>query len=259
MIYMSEKEDMKSLYTKVNELRAEALTKDWTDDKQFIMNGRVAYPYLSADKVKKTIAPLLHKHNLELQMSFSELTERAEVGGFKQHWTIKLDASLIDVDTGASLTTTVYGEAGDVGDKGINKAQTAAIKQWILSEFLVADGIDPECDTPMRSSTYTPKTPEETEEVKSKVLSHTVADEPKAETPAEPQKKKDPFFDAPVKETIATPQQKAMERIINNLTEQVAAGTFEQDELSKIITERDAVKSSAEAIGFIKKYKGLTV
>ena len=87
---MYEKEDMKALFKKVNELRADILTKDWKDDKQFIMNGRVAYPYLSADKIKRTIAPLIHEHGLELNMVFSELTERGEVGGFKQHWSIRL-------------------------------------------------------------------------------------------------------------------------------------------------------------------------
>lgn len=192
MIYMNEKEDMRSLLKKVNNLRAEILTKDWTDDKKFVMNGKVMYPYLSADKVKQTIAPLIHKHGLELMVEFTDLMERGEVGGFKQHWTVKLNATLLDTDTGASLTTSVYGESGDVGDKGINKAQTTAMKQWILSQFLIADGIDPEVDTPMRTTSFTPKTREENEEIKSKVLSHgapeTPVEEPKTEQPA----KKDP-------------------------------------------------------------------
>ena len=253
VIEMNEKEDMKGLLTKINALRADVLTKDWSDDKNFIMGNKILYPYLSADKVKKTISPLFHKHGLELVMNFTELTERAEVGGFKQHWSIKLEATLLDVDTGAQLTTTVYGEAGDVGDKGINKAQTAAIKQWVMSQFLVADGIDPEGDSPMVKSTYTPKTREETEEVKSQVLSHTV-DAKKPEVSEEPVEtpKKTPSIDA-----IAPPQLKAMDRILNTLSGKVQSGEFDADDFAAIKAEREAVTNSSGAMAFIKKYRGM--
>ena len=184
-------------------------------------------------------------------MNFTDLTERAEVGGFKQHWSIKLEATLLDVDTGAELTTTVYGEAGDVGDKGINKAQTAAIKQWIMAEFLVADGIDPEGDSPMVKTTFTPKTHEENEEVKSQVLAKTVkpapappaAPKPKVEAPAAP---KDP---------VALPQVKAMEKILTSLKERVQMGEIDAEVLTEATMEHTGITSSAQAINFIKKYK----
>lgn len=250
---MTEKEDMKGLLTKINALRADVLTKDWSDDKNFMMGGKVMYPYLSADKVKKTIAPLFHKHGLELVMNFTDLIERGEVGGFKQHWTIKLEATILDVDTGAELTTTVYGEAGDVGDKGINKAQTAAIKQWVMSQFLVADGIDPEGDSPMVKTTFTPKTHEENEEVRSQILAKTVkpapappAPKPKVEAPKVPAAPVDP---------VALPQVKAMEKILASLKERVMMGEIEADVLTSATSEHAGVTSSAQAIDFIKKYK----
>ena len=250
-MHMNEKEDMKGLFTKINALRAEVLTKDWSDDKNFMMGGKVMYPYLSADKVKKTIAPLFHKHGLELVMNFTDLVERAEVGGFKQHWSIKLEATLIDVDTGAEITNTVYGEAGDVGDKGINKAQTAAIKQWVMSQFLVADGIDPEGDSPMVKTTFTPKTREETEEVKSQILSHTVPPAPEQPAPA-------PTPVVKQGEEIPIPQQKAMEKIITNIRDQTNSGLFDPGEYANIVAEQHKVTTSVEAIAFIKKYKGMT-
>lgn len=262
MVEMNEKEDMKALLSKINALRADVLTKDWSDDKNFMMGGKVMYPYLSADKVKKTIAPLFHKHGLELVMNFTDLTERAEVGGFKQHWSIKLEATLVDVDTGAEVTNTVYGEAGDVGDKGINKAQTAAIKQWIMSQFLIADGIDPEGDSPMTSSKFVPKTREETEEVKSQVLAQTVKPAPAPPAPAPKPKAEAPKAPVapPVKqaEAIGAPQQKAMEKIVTNIREQVNAGTFDPEEFAQIEGEHQSVTTSAEAIEFIKKYRGKT-
>ena len=249
---------MKALLSKINALRADVLTKDWSDDKNFMMGGKVMYPYLSADKVKKTIAPLFHKHGLELVMNFTDLTERAEVGGFKQHWSIKLEATLIDVDTGAEMTNTVYGEAGDVGDKGINKAQTAAIKQWIMSQFLVADGIDPEGDSPMRTNTFVPKTHEETEEVRSQVLAKAVKPAPVPPAPAR-KPVQAPAEPAPQpKSDIATPQAKAMEKIVANLDEQSREGAIDRGEFEAIRAEYEAVSTSADAVAFIKKYRDMT-
>ena len=251
---------MKGLLTKINALRADVLTKDWSDDKNFMMGGKVMYPYLSADKVKKTIAPLFHKHGLELLMNFTDLTERAEVGGFKQHWSIKLEATLIDVDTGAEITNVVYGEAGDVGDKGINKAQTAAIKQWVMSQFLIADGIDPESDSPMRSTSFVPKTREENEEIKSKILEKTVkppVPAPKVATPPAPPAPKVATPPASASgEEIAGPQQTAMERIRTVLMEK--AREDPNIPLDTVLEEYALVTNQSEAIAFIKKYKEMT-
>ena len=259
VISMNEKEDIKALFTKINALRADILTKDWSDDKNFMMNGKIMYPYLSADKVKKTIAPLFHKHGLELVMNFTDLTERAEVGGFKQHWSIRLEATIIDVDTGAQTTNSVYGEAGDVGDKGINKAQTAAIKQWVMSQFLVADGIDPESDSPMRTNPpFVSKTQAETEEVKSQILSKTV--KPAPAPPAPPAKKQTaPAVEPPkaVAEEIAVPQVKAMDKIVATIGDRAREGAFDYDEYQNIAAERENVTSSAEAVAFIRKYRTL--
>ena len=250
---------MRSLLKKVNELRADVLTKDWADDKNFVMGGKVLYPYLSADKVKKTIAPLIHKHGLELVMEFTDLTERAEVGGFKQHWSVKLNATLMDCDTGASLTTSVYGESGDVGDKGINKAQTTAIKQWVMSQFLIADGIDPEGDSPMRTSAFVPKTREETDEVRSQILAAGIKpDAPPVPVPKNTGDKKTVTPPTPPKkaeETIGVPQLKAMEKIMNGLTAKLNDGSYDPEEYSEAQIARAAVTNSAQAIDFIKKYR----
>lgn len=184
------------LLQKISELRKDVLAKDWADDKMFTMPGKGGYPYLSADKVKKTLAPLFAKHGLELHMEFSDLEFRVPIGNMSQHWTIKLTASLVDVDTGMSQSTIVYGEAGDSGDKGVPKAQTCAIKQWVLTEFLIADGIDPDAAV---DSVATPgfykKSQEEKEEVVSKVLAQSI--KPTAKEPAK---------QAPVKPAEAAPE-----------------------------------------------------
>lgn len=156
------------LYKKISAMRAEIITKDWSDDKMYA-SGATRYSYLSADKVKRTLGPLFSKHGLEFRVKFSELTPEAGYGNVAMHWAIRLDATLIDVDTGETETSTVYGEAGDVADKGIIKAQTAAIKQWVLAVFFIADGIDPDAaDSSANHGSF--RSADDQETVRSRVL-----------------------------------------------------------------------------------------
>ncbi len=162
------------LYKKISAMRAEIITKDWSDDKMY-SSGVTRYSYLSADKVKRTLGPLFSKHGLEFRVKFSELTPEAGYGNVSMHWAVRLDATLIDVDTGEAETSTVYGEAGDVADKGIIKAQTAAIKQWVLAVFFIADGIDPDAADSGSANHGSFRNADDQETVRSRVLAGGVA------------------------------------------------------------------------------------
>ena len=177
------KKDAASLYKKVNELRADLMTRDWTDDK-FLQIGSGGYRFLSTDKMLKTVSPLIAMHGLELRVEIKELQQRDALDRMPQHWTLRADVSLIDVDTGMADTSVVYAEAADNGDKALRKAHTMAIKQWILSKFLIADGIDELYETPEKR--FKPKTEEEQQEAKSRVLS--MGEKPSKPEPEEPKK-----------------------------------------------------------------------
>lgn len=53
-----------------------------------------------------------------------------------------------DAETGEELTVRGYGQGQDWGDKGGYKAITGAIKYFLLKNFLIATGDDPEHDIP---------------------------------------------------------------------------------------------------------------
>lgn len=166
-IMVLERSDRISLYRKVNALRADMMKCDWSDDK-YMSYGTSGYKYLSTDKILKTVSPMIATHGLELSVVIDDLTPRPPVGSKEQHWTIRATVSLIDIDTGAADTSQVYAEAADNADMGLRKAHTMAIKQWILSKFLIADGIE-DFSAPQGTG-FKPKTPEEQEEARSKVL-----------------------------------------------------------------------------------------
>lgn len=179
------KADVAALYHKINGLRADLMTRDWTDDK-FMQIGSGGFRFLSTDKMLKTVSPLIAMHGLELRVEISEVTQRDALERMPQHWTIRADVSLIDIDTGCADTCTVYSEAADNGDKALRKAHTMAIKQWMLTKFLIADGID-ELYVEGQEKKFRPKTEEEQEEARSKVLS--LGEKPSAPAPSEPAKK----------------------------------------------------------------------
>lgn len=66
-----------------------------------------------------------------------------------------------DAETGESLTVTGYGQGQDKGDKGGYKAITGAIKYFLLKNFLIATGDDPEHDD--ASATREPASPKRDE------------------------------------------------------------------------------------------------
>lgn len=172
--YSMTNEEAISFYTKMNKVRADLLTLDWKDDKFLSLGGRSGYNYLSIDKIKRNLAPVLQAHGIDLGIEYCDLTQLGDANAATQHWIVTLKASLIDISTGFERVYTAFGESSDHGDKGVNKAQTAAMKQFLSNTFMLIDGIDPDADTGERTGTFTPKTPTETLVAKSKVLANAV-------------------------------------------------------------------------------------
>ena len=188
---MTENEDALSFAQRVQAFRRDMAQADWADDKILSLGGTKGYPYLSTDKAKRNMAPLLVKHGLEVSMDFEDMQILPAAGSMTQHFVVKLRATLFDPATGKSIRSSVYGEAGDPGDKGLVKAQTAAVKQWIVQTYMIADGIDPMVMGNSPMAAFYSKTPEEQEEVKSKVLEKSIKPTPKAE-PAKEEPKEEP-------------------------------------------------------------------
>jgi hypothetical protein len=184
------KSDKARLYTKINRFRADVIQQDWSDDK--MMTGKASYRYLSTDKIKKQVAPLLVKHGLELELDFRDLYFHHEpVDPLRKQCTVDLYARIVDIDTGCSKVDHVYGEGGDFLDKSVSKAQTYALKEWLTAFLMLADGIDTEA----AGIPFQPKTPVESESVRSRILENAV--KPPAPKPVEAPKPVAPKPPAP--------------------------------------------------------------
>lgn len=275
---------------RLNRFRADVQRCDWSYDKYLTLAGNRGYPYISSDKCRRNMAPLLVKHGFELVISFSELTRHPGYGNATNHWTVRLDASLKDVITGEMQTSTVYGEAGDSGDKGLAKAQTAAIKQWILTTQLLAEGMDPDVDSSaVPTGSFQKRTPEETEEVRSKVLEHGLKpsnapaeprkpvkrEEPKEvpkevpkEIPVETSKEPEPAqgeerpesgdeerVEAVVPEGLSNMHKAAIQKIVDRFTEGAKHGVVGPSAYNIMSADCASIKDAKDAVAFIKKYK----
>lgn len=107
------------------------------------------YKYFSESQYKSLFTELFSDAGLEL--SFTELDYQmyeSSSDKMPNGRLVKLEFSLIDIETGYSEETIITGEALDKGDKAGYKAYTGAIKYYLANTFLVATGDDPETESP---------------------------------------------------------------------------------------------------------------
>src|SRR5690606_3753984 len=91
----------------------------------------------------------------------------------------KFQFEIIDRETGEREVYTAYGSGADMGDKGLYKAYTGAIKYFLANNLLVAEGNDPESDEEeMRQVRPAYATPERREVIREAITNQ---DEPATE------------------------------------------------------------------------------
>lgn len=292
------KEDFKHLpfADKLSRFREEVQKCDWSNDRFLSLPGNKGYPYLSSDKVRQNIAPILAKYGLEYEVDFSELEVRDPYGNVTNHWSIKLKGTIKDFYSGQEYTSTVYGENGSSDDKGIGKSETAAIKKWFMSTQLIAEGLDEVADAyTSAGGHFVKRTPEEEAEVKSKVLGSGVPPSPKpapkkptpaakpepkkpAEEPAKPaqeapkaEKAEEPVKEekpaqepakAPVEgmpdlpEGISAIHRNAISKIVEKWTADAKAGKVDAEKYNEMSMACASIKVPGDAVRFIRAYQG---
>lgn len=273
-------EACRELYRRIGDFRKDILTQDWEDDKNFVIGSTLKFKYISVDKMKRNLAPLFVKHGLDLSLKFYDLKSWPAVGQMSQHWTIQLDVKLTDISTGASETSTVFGEAADSGDKGVFKAQAGAIKQWAFSKFFIADGYDPLEEPTPAVGKFRPLSDDEEAEAKAKIAKHAVKPkapaketpkkapasapvasktESKATTSSKPVKAdsepvKATKEEAPKKGKIPAPIMNTMDNIVEKWNKAAKEGKISVEKYNAMSSARIDVSSGPEAADFIKKF-----
>lgn len=111
-------------------------------------NNFSKYKYITESDVNKVVLPALLKQGLLLTTSLESVTESPSGPDSKNRFaTVHLIHSVIDVESGESLTLKSAGTAADTLDKAIYKAYTGSCKYFMMKLFLISgDDSDPEND-----------------------------------------------------------------------------------------------------------------
>jgi DNA-directed RNA polymerase subunit RPC12/RpoP len=113
------------------------------------LNEGQNYKYLSSDGLLARVNPACVKEGLATVVhneviSWKEVTKKS--GMVWQLVATRVTITIIDQDTGASITTEGIGMGEDPGDKAFSKAQTQGRKYALMLALNISTGDDPELD-----------------------------------------------------------------------------------------------------------------
>lgn len=123
----------KAIAAVMGDLAKSGIAKDQT-------NTFDKYKFRGIDDVYNTLAPLLAKHGLLILPRITErnVVERESAkGGALFYVTVKAEFDFVCAEDGSKHTVVAFGEAMDRGDKGTNKAMTAAYKYACFEAFCI--------------------------------------------------------------------------------------------------------------------------
>ena len=107
------------------------------------------YKYATAADVLEKVNASLTKHGLASVVIPNILSEQqitTAKGNLENLVTVEVIVTLVDPDSGETLTIKGLGSGQDAGDKAVAKAQTMGIKYAYLNSLAIATSDDPEAD-----------------------------------------------------------------------------------------------------------------
>lgn len=127
-------------------------------------NPQLKYKYATPATIMEAVKPLLAEQNLAIvPMMHGVIKEptgsKTQSGAEKVLTRVEMNYVIIDGETGESLSCAWVGEGEDWSDKGIAKAQTIALRTFLIQLFQIPSG-DEETDadashkTAQRGATY---------------------------------------------------------------------------------------------------------
>jgi hypothetical protein len=131
------------VYQAINKVQADlasvGITKDRTNSQG------MGYKFRGIDDVYNSIAPLLAKHGLCIlpRVLSRECVERvSQKGGALFYIIVEVEFDFVSAEDGSKHTVKTFGEAMDSGDKGTNKAMSAAYKYAAFQAFSIPTEAD---------------------------------------------------------------------------------------------------------------------
>ncbi len=126
------------VYQAINKVQAELSVLGITKDRR--NNQGAGYNFRGIDDVYNSIAPLLSKHGLCIlpRVLSRECVERiSKSGGALFYTTVDVEFDFVSSEDGSKHVVKTFGEAMDSGDKGTNKAMSAAYKYACFQAFSI--------------------------------------------------------------------------------------------------------------------------
>jgi hypothetical protein len=102
------------------------------------------------DDVYNAVAPLLAEHGLCIIPRFLTRTcdeRQSKAGGALFYVTVEAEFDFVSAEDGSKHTARTFGEAMDSGDKGTNKAMSAAYKYAAFQTFAIPTEGNPDADS----------------------------------------------------------------------------------------------------------------
>lgn len=106
-------------------------------------NSQQNYKFIQSDDVVEAIRLEMVNNNVALfskAVSYEMTSGTTSKGTTNFHAVVQFEFTLVDADSGESMSCTWYGESIDTSDKSFNKAGTSALKYWLLKTFMIAAG-----------------------------------------------------------------------------------------------------------------------
>ena len=129
------------------------------------VNSFHGYKFATASDVLEKVNAAFVKHNVAsvVNAELIDMVDKTNQSGSKSESlaTVKTTVTLIDVDSGESITCVGLGSGADVGDKAVMKAQTASLKYAYLMSLAISSGDDPESDVQTDIRNNSPLPPEQ--------------------------------------------------------------------------------------------------
>lgn len=145
--------DSKLIYSKIISIltQIEAIGKDRKNPQQ-------GYNFRGIDDMYNELHPVFAKNSVFIipKVTSSKREERPSKSGGLLIWTIVDVEFTFFTEDGSFIQSTMIGEAMDSGDKGCNKAVSAALKYALMQMLLIPtqDKKDPEDETPEVKDPY---------------------------------------------------------------------------------------------------------
>ena len=240
-----------SIYEKIQKMREDCLKADWSTDKTFPKGGKMI-PFVSGEKIKRTFAPLLAEHKVDLSVEVSNLAIHPELSAKQYTSTMSIDAKFILTDTedGSKDICIVPGFAPADDLHGPKTALSFAYNTFMTMKFQICDRTDDMVDD-VEGSVISELVKKSVPEVGSTPKSEQKPKEVVVPLPAKPMQSKD----GSKVSSLTLAERKAVANSVDTATKWLEEGKIIESQFEEIKKMADSITDSngvCDLIGHIR-------